>query len=343
MPPPSPYKTTHAANSSETFIKPGELIDVVEITPLTLQDRRIYNLLLANAWDSIENDVVHVIPKKELRGSHNVNDRVGESIERLMGALVKVKTTTPSGKEAITRIQLLAPNTEEQTADGLIYYRFPAELRNIIKQSRVFARLQKKIICSFNSKYALSLYEMVQKRGPLKYKNYEEFTVKEFRDLLGVAPKKLKTFSNFNKWAIKPAVEEVSFLSEYNVSVTPIRAGRSVSKLRLAWERKEQLELQNVVREHTYSETGRFVRMNGTAEPVTEIALLHKNESTETSYRLSSKTMETAKGIVLKAGTGWDIYAIESEFERYAQQKGIPDHPDRAFIGFVKKKVKQRP
>src|SRR4051794_24891038 len=28
------------------YIKPGELIDIVELSPLTLQDRRIYNLLI---------------------------------------------------------------------------------------------------------------------------------------------------------------------------------------------------------------------------------------------------------------------------------------------------------
>ncbi len=35
-----------------SMIKPGELIDVLDMA-LTLSDRRIYNLLIANAWDKI--------------------------------------------------------------------------------------------------------------------------------------------------------------------------------------------------------------------------------------------------------------------------------------------------
>src|SRR3546814_9634548 len=41
------------ANYGE-IVKPGELVDIVELSPLTLADRRIYNLLIANAWERSE-------------------------------------------------------------------------------------------------------------------------------------------------------------------------------------------------------------------------------------------------------------------------------------------------
>ena len=47
----------------DTLVKPGELIDVAEMTPLTLTDRRIYNCLLANAWDRIGDNAEHVVRK----------------------------------------------------------------------------------------------------------------------------------------------------------------------------------------------------------------------------------------------------------------------------------------
>ncbi len=42
------------------MVKPGELIDIREISPLTLSDQRFYNLLIANAWDRITEPVEHV-------------------------------------------------------------------------------------------------------------------------------------------------------------------------------------------------------------------------------------------------------------------------------------------
>src|SRR3546814_15040514 len=46
------------ANYGE-IVKPGELVDIVELSPLTLADRRIYNLLIANAWERISEPVIH--------------------------------------------------------------------------------------------------------------------------------------------------------------------------------------------------------------------------------------------------------------------------------------------
>src|SRR4051812_21966723 len=61
--------------------KPGELIDVVEMTPLTLADRRTWNLLIANAWDRIKDHTDYEIPKAVLRGSHESNDRLEDTIK----------------------------------------------------------------------------------------------------------------------------------------------------------------------------------------------------------------------------------------------------------------------
>src|SRR3546814_10958662 len=40
------------ANYGE-IVKPGELVDIVELSPLTLPDRRSYHLLIPNAWERI--------------------------------------------------------------------------------------------------------------------------------------------------------------------------------------------------------------------------------------------------------------------------------------------------
>lgn len=104
-----------------------------------------------------------------LRGSHNSNDRIGDSVERLMRAIVKV-SVLKDGEPAIERVQLLGSNIELEQPDGMLYYEIPRALRKIIKNSTVFARLQKEVMFALSSKYALTLYEMVQKRGNLRFK-----------------------------------------------------------------------------------------------------------------------------------------------------------------------------
>ncbi|MGC1503856.1 MAG: RepB family plasmid replication initiator protein [Sulfitobacter sp.] len=144
------YRTVEAWPNAQTLVKPRELVDLVEVTPLTLADRCIYNQLLENAWDAIEKPMTHVIAKSDLRGSHNSNDGVGTLIER---------------------VQLLGGNVVTARRHGLLEYDIPQRLRRIIKDSTVFARFQREVMFALTSKYALTLYEMVQKRGNLRWRS----------------------------------------------------------------------------------------------------------------------------------------------------------------------------
>jgi nucleoside diphosphate kinase len=261
------YKSVNARPSPETLLKPGELIDIVEMSPLTLVDRRTYNLLIANAWERIDQPVKHVIAKSELRGLHESNDRIGDSVEHLMTAFVRVYTEL-NGKPAIERTQLLGPTTEARAQDGLLYYRFTSEMRAIIRNSSMFARLRRDVIFALKSKYALALYEIIQKRGNLGWKHSEEFALDRFRELLGVEPGKLKEFKHLNLRAIHPAVLEVRALSDFGCSVEPITAGRKVIKIRLSWWRKNSDELKTAYRELQTAKVGRRARLKGTVEQV---------------------------------------------------------------------------
>src|SRR3546814_19494429 len=62
------------ANYGE-IVKPGELVGIVELSTLTLADRRIYNLLIANAWERISEPVIHRIAKTAHKGTHPGKDR----------------------------------------------------------------------------------------------------------------------------------------------------------------------------------------------------------------------------------------------------------------------------
>src|SRR3954451_25202063 len=262
-----PFRTLEAKPTDEPIIKPGELVDVIEMTPLTLADRRIYNQLIAHAWERIDQAVEHVIPKRDLRGSHNVNDRVGESIERLMAAIVKIRVVR-DGKAEIERVQLLGGNVEQERPDGMVRYEFPAKLRRIIKESTIFARLQKEVMFALSSKYALALYEMIQKRGNLTSRCSEELELGELRELLGIPKGKLPLWGNLYQRALEPAMKEVSALSDFEVSIEPLKNGRKVTGVRLGWRRKDAEGVGKVWKELQHSKVGRKARLLGRVEAI---------------------------------------------------------------------------
>jgi hypothetical protein len=252
-----------------SMVKPAELVDVVELTPLTLVDRRSYNLLIAHAWDRIDEDVEHAIPKAALRGTHKGNERLSDTIQRLMAGQVEVRIIR-DGKRYLQSIHLLATvaRPEDESEDGNVYYRFPAEWRAIIRESSIFARLQTEVMFCFSSKYALALWEMVQKRGGLKHKNTEEFTPDELRKMLGVPRGKLREFSHFRQKVLIPAVDEVNALSPFMVQIDAVRHGRKVIKLRLLWFAKDEQGLKAAYSEVQRHRAGRKARVSGLAEVI---------------------------------------------------------------------------
>lgn len=222
------------------MVKPGELIDLEEVTPLTRTDKVIYNQLIANAWDNILDDCVHRIKKSELRRNHKANDRIDECMTRLMGA-VAVIHGEKDGRRARLKVQLLGANVDVEGDESYFYYSFPPQLRSIIKHSTVFAKLHTQLLFVFRSKYGLSLYEMYQKRRNLKYKNWEPFTVDELRAFLGVEKGKLPRFADLNKHAIKPAVEEVNEFSDHYVTIEAVKKeGKKVVALHMVWTEKSE-------------------------------------------------------------------------------------------------------
>lgn len=320
-------RTIDVKADENSLIKPGELVDTIEVTPLTLVDRRIYNQLLANAWDTIDRGIVHEIAKRELRGSHNAYDRVGESVERLMGAIVKIRVEQPDGSFDIERVQLLGANVEQEKEDGILRYEFPAKLRGFIKNSEIFARIQKEVMFELTSKYSLALYEMVQKRGNLQFKSDDVFSIEEIRGLLGIPEKKLLKWGNLNQRALQPACKEVSALSQYEVAFEPIKKGRSFTHVRMRWWKKDSDGLLDTATELGRSRVGRKARIDGTVERL-------EVPNTLTPSPLKPETIETARDMVRPYGL--DIYALERDWQIWSAEREPAKNADAAFLGWLK-------
>ena len=235
------------------IVKPGELVDIVELTPLTLADRRIYNLLIANAWDKIGEPIIHRIVKTALKGTHQGNERIESSLLRLMGTIAIV-TIRKDGKSFKRRVQLLGPSDESLEKDGFLHYRIPEELIEILRNSEVYARLKTQVMYCFESKYALCLYEMIERRIGLEYKQKDEFTIEELRGLLNVPAGKLERFADFNKYCLKVAVDEINKLCPFYVDFVPIKNGRKVERIALHWFSKTangKRDAQSLIDQHS--------------------------------------------------------------------------------------------
>ena len=234
-----PMRTLSLVPRDGEMLKPAELIDIDGAARLSLHDRRLYNQLIAHAFgpDMGMEGQGWTIQLSELRGSHKSNEHVAQSILALMKTVVTVRMTDGRTR----RVQLLGGNDmgDADRQHGTLTYSFDPKLVPLLRESSVFGKLELAVIHAFSTKYALALYEALARRVRLNGRISEEFTVEEFREILGVPPGKLGTFSNFKLRAITPAVEEINAITSFGCRVHPIRTGRSVSHVRLSWYLKD--------------------------------------------------------------------------------------------------------
>ena len=232
------------------MIKPAELIDIQGATGLTLSARRLYNRLLANAFgpDMGYEGRDFSISLAELRGTHAGNERISDSIEALMKAIVIVRGI--DGRT--TRVQLLGGNdmVDSERRHGVLTYSFDKRLAPLLRESVVFAKLELAAMQAFGTKYGLALYEALSRRVRLHHVFHEDFEIDAFRNLLGVPEGKLPSFGNLRQKAIEPAINEVIRLAPFSCGVEPVeRVGRKVIKVRLRWWVKTVDEMKAVYAE----------------------------------------------------------------------------------------------
>lgn len=258
------------------FAKAGELIEITGIGHLTLQDRRVLNLLYEAAGVRICDELEHRIPICDLRGSHKGAERIKNSIQRLQRTLVEVPTTGRNGKPSIKSIALLSDTTicaDDDDPTGEVVFSFSKGLRAIVRNSTHWGRVRGAVMFAFTSKYSLALYELAAMRVNLR-KETEVFNMAEFRALLGIPDDKLTRNPDLLRKVVQPAVIEVNGLADFGVDVEPIRKGGTmrgiITGFRVSWWRKSLPELHQAHAELSRSKVGRLARLSGQVERVSE-------------------------------------------------------------------------
>ena len=259
-------KTYELSGYESEMIKPKELIEIKSSGPLTLQDRRAFNVLLNNAWGKsiINPGEVFTIDTAQLKEPGQTNQRLQRSLRKLM------TTVIVSVKDNGDNVETQLLGSRRITAAGTMTYSFPNELADVLKESSVFAKLDLEVMRSFSSKYAFALYEAVARRINLKHKFSEELDVEDMRDLLGVEAGKLGAYRNLRIKAVEPALAEVNAITPYSVTITPISKGRKVIGFKMHWHVKDKAGLMQSYKELQAAKVGRTARTAGISDSVVD-------------------------------------------------------------------------
>jgi len=231
--------TLKAKVTDYSLVKPGELIDIVELTPLRLHDKRLFNEMLANAWSEIGEGKEHRIHKNDIRAIDKNLERLEESVDRLMGTIIKT-VVEEDGEKYRRTFTFLSRIDNAIRDDGWIKYKFSDDAESMMLNSNVFARIQREVMFALSSRYSLSLYEILAKRVNLSHTQKEMFELDVFRRMLGVPEDKYKLMSHLRTRILDTAFGEVQQLTNIGCSYHLVRnRGKGYTHINVTWFPKD--------------------------------------------------------------------------------------------------------
>lgn len=266
----TPLRVLDLTPRREQAVKPAELIQITGHQALTLNARRSITILWHAAhMQGVEEGKDYSIEIDDLKpDDHKGYEMVEEAIIALMQTILTVRLADGRTR----RVQFLGGNDmdDPERPAGVLNYSFDKRLVEILKDSEIWGKIALPVLMAFTSKYAVSLYENVAQWTGLSKKVFQDFTLDEFRERIGVEEGKYPAFGALNKHVIKPVTMEINALAPFNVSILPIKTGKRVTQIRVGWWSKTKEEMDEAWKEVRRPKVGRKARISGQTVTVFE-------------------------------------------------------------------------
>ena len=208
----------------------------VSANQISLLQRKIWNILLANAYDDLLNKDEYTIKIKDLAEilKFDSNDLrlIKEVINKLQDVKVQWNVLEKDDEEWVSTHFL--GDVKITKKSGIICYSWGKYLREKLYNPTMYAKISLTIQSKFKSKYSLILYELcvdyfIKKQGKGET---PWISIEDFKKLMGADDKYYNNFKYLNKMVLKVALNEVNKESDIFIEVAKKTENRKVVALK---------------------------------------------------------------------------------------------------------------
>jgi len=261
----------HRADA-DAIVAAGELVDMrfVSGNALSLRAAKLFCLLIQEAAIAVADAVQHRVPYSVLNATfHKSRDELADAIMELHSTIVSVRLVSRQGRPYVKSGPILSDVEREPDSldDAEIRFEFSAAMRRVISDSTHWAAVSRRAVLSFESRYSLRLYMFLALRANLR-KVSEEISLDDLRALLGVPTRKLVSWQHLRARALDPAIAEINHLAGFHAAYEPVKRGRRIVGVRLAWGLKDRAGLVKAQKELDRPRVGRTARRAGLVETI---------------------------------------------------------------------------
>jgi plasmid replication initiation protein len=196
---------------------------------LSLLERKLVNVLLLNAYDSLPHKRIHSIPVSILMPMVGWED--SQNQQALKVALKSVQATqiefdlfNRSGPSPAWGV--MSHLASAVIKDGVCEYEYSSKLAELLANPATYSMINLNVQRMLSSHYALALYENCQRF--IGTGSTGIHTIDTWRKVLGADAPLYDTFKRFNERIIKPSVDEINKLTDITLTFVPSKNGRNV-------------------------------------------------------------------------------------------------------------------
>jgi len=207
---------------------------------LNLMQRKICNIMLFNALDSINEKETHQIELKKLCSLIGYNSNATKLVKNAIKKLISTVMEWNLLEDKVTLDEEMSSKDEMEwnassllagasIKNGIISYSYSPQLRTILSTFHIYGRINLFVQAKFESAYSLVLYE-----NCVRYKNTGKTTIISldvFRALMGVPEGKYTDFKDLKRRVINTAINEINSKSDIYVEEKLFRSERKVISL----------------------------------------------------------------------------------------------------------------
>lgn len=303
----------------------------------SLQALKLMHLMIGIAAGRMADDVAHKIRLSDIRLVEGMRNHDRDSLTRLFQELSAAVLTHDDPEKMVVTIGGLLDEakvdySDESAGDLLITWWFRRTFRNMAAESNHWAVLDRQTAFHLGSKYSMLLFQHIASYSQYKHIRSKVFTVAELRAIFGLSVDKLVRFSHLNDRVIKPAVEEISQLSRFDLTATPRKVGRTVVSVEISWREKGADRKLATKRELDSSKVGRKARRDGSVENVEGIEICFPDR-----FIRHTPFAEIARANLPEPMR--DIDLVAGEFRAWAKRENKPLRGERVlnmFAGFCR-------
>ena len=218
--------------------KPVEAIQCANT--FSLLQRKMYNVLLANAAGNLYPEVTHRINMRTLCNlmGYRSNDykTIKQKFRELRRMDIEWDVINEKGNNVWTNTSPLSLARVIE-GEGICEYEFTASIIPFLDRPAQYAKFSLAIQAKFKSGYGLALYENCERYRNIGYSR--SFDIPTFRKLMGVGESEYLEFFALKRRVIAIAIKEVNQYADFDVEGEYEKKGRTITAVKFLIKNKQ--------------------------------------------------------------------------------------------------------